>query len=225
MRSPNYDNRTKPISVLVMHYTGMKTGAAALDRLCESAAKVSAHYCIEEDGTLHKLVEESHRAWHAGLGCWQGETDVNNISIGIELVNKGHKYGYTTFPDEQINQLIDLSQRIIEKYAINPDNIIGHSDLAPDRKEDPGELFPWKHLAQQGIGLYPGIHSVSEKQQVLEECNNIIAENNYNVTELMQYNKLFFLLKKYGYSIESKEKTLIAYMRHFVPAYFISHAS
>ncbi len=140
--SPNHDERTAPVDMLVLHYTGMASGQAALDRLCDPAAKVSAHYTIDEDGTVYAHVAEARRAWHAGLSHWAGVDNVNARSIGIELVNPGHEYGYRAFPDAQIAALIELGRDILAHHAIAPSHVLGHSDVAPARKEDPGELFP-----------------------------------------------------------------------------------
>src|SRR5262249_42163258 len=143
------------IDMLVLHYTGMQSAAAAIDRLCDPAAKVSAHYLIEEDGTAWRLVDETRRAFHAGVSFWQGTTDVNSASIGIELVNPGHEWGYRPFPDAQMQTLETLAQEILRRHAIPPDRVVGHSDVAPARKQDPGELFDWRRLADAGIGLWP----------------------------------------------------------------------
>lgn len=153
--SPNFNARNQPVSILVLHYTGMETGQAALDRLRDPAAKVSAHYLVEEDGRVFALVDEDKRAWHAGAGAWGACTDVNSASIGIEIVNGGHDFGLPDFPDVQIQAVIALSRAIVSRHAIAPRNIIGHSDMAPSRKSDPGEKFPWRALAQAGVGLWP----------------------------------------------------------------------
>ena len=152
--SPNLDSRRGPPDILVLHYTGMQTGEAALARLRDPGAKVSAHYLVEEDGRVFQLVPEERRAWHAGRGVWQGEDDVNAASIGIEIVNPGHEFGYRAFPDAQIAAVIALIGDIRDRWTIPDNRIIAHSDLAPDRKEDPGELFPWKRLAEAGHGLW-----------------------------------------------------------------------
>lgn len=152
--SPNFNERRAPPDMLVLHYTGMPTGEAALARLCDAEAQVSAHYLVEEDGRIFGLVPEARRAWHAGRGVWQGEDDCNAASIGIEIVNPGHEFGYRAFPDTQIASVIALISDIRERWTIPDNRIIGHSDLAPDRKDDPGELFPWKRLAEAGHGLW-----------------------------------------------------------------------
>ena len=135
-------------------YTGMPSGEAALARLRDGEAQVSAHYLIEEDGRIFGLVPEERRAWHAGRGVWQGEDDCNAASIGIEIVNPGHEFGYRAFPDVQIASVIALIGDIRERWTVPDSRIIGHSDLAPERKDDPGELFPWKRLAEAGHGLW-----------------------------------------------------------------------
>jgi N-acetylmuramoyl-L-alanine amidase len=154
--SPNFDARDAgvPIDMLVMHYTGMQTAEAALDRLTDESAKVSAHYFIDEDGQIYSLVQEEMRAWHAGVSCWRGHRNVNARSIGIEIVNPGHEFGYCAFPDNQMEAVLALSGNLVARHAIPPRNVVGHSDVAPDRKEDPGELFDWQGLAEEGIGLW-----------------------------------------------------------------------
>ena len=155
--SPNFDSRPDgaPVDMLVLHYTGMRTAAAALDRLTDPGARVSAHYVVEEDGTVWRLVDERARAWHAGISAWRGETDINGRSVGIELVNPGHEFGYRPFPDAQMEAVIELAKGILERHPIPPRNVVGHADIAPSRKTDPGELFDWPRLAAAGIGLWP----------------------------------------------------------------------
>lgn len=152
--SPNFDARKAPPSMIVLHYTGMQTGEAALARLRDPQAKVSAHYVVEEDSRVFSLVAEERRAWHAGVSFWKGERDINAASIGIEIVNPGHEFGYRAFPDVQVQAVIDLLDDIRGRWEIDNDCIVGHSDIAPDRKEDPGELFPWKRLAEAGHGFW-----------------------------------------------------------------------
>ena len=155
--SPNYDQRRNAAvpDTLVLHYTGMKSAAEALARLTNPAAQVSSHYFIDEAGTILQLVAERHRAWHAGVGWWQGRGDINSHSIGIEIVNRGHEWGYESFPQQQIAAVIELCRAIVARHRIAGQRVIAHSDLAPCRKLDPGELFPWPLLAQAGVGLYP----------------------------------------------------------------------
>ena len=158
--SPNHSDRgaapnARPINMLVLHYTGMQSAAAALDRLCDQAARVSSHYLVEEDGTMWRLVSEARRAFHAGVSCWQGEADLNWVSIGVEIVNPGHEWGYRPFPEPQMAAVELLCRDILSRHSIPPYRIVGHSDIAPDRKSDPGELFDWPRLARAGIGLWP----------------------------------------------------------------------
>ena len=151
--SPNCDARALPVSIVVLHYTGMQTGAEAEERLVDPQAKVSAHYLIGEDGEVVRLVPEDRRAWHAGRGYWRGLTDVNSASVGIELVNPGHEWGYRAFPRAQMEALLPLLARIVKTHDIPRANVVGHSDVAPARKDDPGELFDWPLLARHHLAL------------------------------------------------------------------------
>jgi N-acetylmuramoyl-L-alanine amidase len=179
--SPNHDERPagKAIDLLLLHYTGMRDGDAALRHLRDPAAKVSSHYLIEEGGRTHRLVEESRRAWHAGVGYWAGERDINAVSIGIELVNPGHDNGYRAFPQPQMAALIELGRAILARHPIPPSRVLGHSDIAPTRKIDPGELFDWRALAQAGIGLWPepapGASDLAAVQQALARYGYEVA--------------------------------------------------
>ncbi|MDI9350278.1 MAG: N-acetylmuramoyl-L-alanine amidase [Candidatus Symbiobacter sp.] len=165
--SPNHNARKTAIDMLVIHYTGMTDGAATLDRLCDPASECSAHYVIDLDGKIYGLVAEANRAWHAGRAAWRYQdqnqpcpfpSDINSRSIGIELVNLGHEFGYHPYPPTQIAALIGLCQDILRRHpAILPRQVLGHSDIAPRRKQDPGELFPWPELAAQGIGIFPSL--------------------------------------------------------------------
>ncbi|MBQ1542889.1 MAG: N-acetylmuramoyl-L-alanine amidase [Caulobacteraceae bacterium] len=152
--SPNFDARKAPPDMIVLHYTGMRGGEAALARLRDPAAKVSAHYLVEEDGRVFSLVAEERRAWHAGKSFWRGEKDINSVSIGVEIVNPGHEFGYRPFPDAQIAAVIELLGEVRGRWDVADARILGHSDVAPGRKQDPGELFPWKRLAEAGHGLW-----------------------------------------------------------------------
>jgi len=152
--SPNFDARHAPPDMIVLHYTGMADGPSALARLTDPQAEVSAHYVVEEDGRVFGLVPEERRAWHAGKSFWQGERDINGCSIGVEIVNPGHEFGYRPFPDAQIAAVIELTADIRSRWSVADARIIGHADVAPDRKEDPGELFPWRELAEAGHGLW-----------------------------------------------------------------------
>ena len=151
--SPNFDERGSPISLVVLHYTGMQDAASAISWLANPESKVSAHYVVTEDGQVIRMVPEEKRAWHAGRSRWRGVTDVNSASIGIEIVNPGHEFGYRPFPEEQIDALIPLMQGIKERHGITRGNVVGHSDIAPARKQDPGELFPWSRLAKLRLAL------------------------------------------------------------------------
>jgi len=178
--SPNHNARPPGtlIDILLLHYTGMETAEAALARLCDPAAKVSAHYTIDEDGDVYRHVPEDRRAWHAGKSCWAGETDVNGRSIGIELVNPGHEFGYRAFPEAQMAALIPLAQDIIARHAIPAAQVLAHSDVAPDRRQDPGELFDWARLAEAGIGLWPGATAERSKS----DARSMLERFGYNVT-------------------------------------------
>ena len=198
--SPNHDARPAGgvIDILVLHYTGMKTGEEALARLCDPAAKVSAHYTIDRDGRIYAHVPEERRAWHAGVSYWAGETNVNARSIGIELVNPGHEFGYVPFTDDQVASLIDLSREILGRHPIPPARVLAHSDVAPARKQDPGELFPWARLADYGIGVWPG----SALRASSGRPEDVAAD-----------------LARYGYDPEVPlEQVVTAFQRHFRPS-------
>lgn len=156
--SPNHDERPDDgrVDILILHYTGMKTGPMAIDRLCDPDARVSAHYLVEEDGRICRLVDENRRAWHAGVSYWAGATDINARSVGIEIVNPGHEFGYRAFPDIQMDAVAALARDIVARHGIPAERVLGHSDVSPDRKQDPGELFDWPRLAAKGIGVWPG---------------------------------------------------------------------
>jgi N-acetylmuramoyl-L-alanine amidase len=156
--SPNHDARPEGavVDLLILHYTGMRTGAEALARLCDPAAGVSSHYLVEEDGAVFRLVPEERRARHAGVSHWRGREALNATSIGIEVVNPGHEWGYRPFPALQMGAVAELCRGILARHPIPARNVVAHSDVAPDRKEDPGELFDWQGLAANGVGLWPG---------------------------------------------------------------------
>lgn len=155
MPSPNFGERLSgPTDILVLHYTGMDSEGRALKWLRDPESSVSSHYFVFEDGRVAQLVEEEKRAWHAGRSHWQGETDINSRSIGIEIANPGHEYGYRAFPDGQIEAVIALCRDILARYPIPAERVLAHSDIAPLRKEDPGELFPWERFAAAGIGIF-----------------------------------------------------------------------
>jgi N-acetylmuramoyl-L-alanine amidase len=208
--SPNHDARPEgaAVDILVLHYTGMKTAEEALTRLCDPAAKVSAHYTIDRDGRVYTHVPESQRAWHAGVSYWAGERNVNARSIGIEIVNPGHEFGYIPFAEPQIAALIDLSQGIFARHpAITPARVVAHSDVAPARKEDPGELFPWKCLSEYGIGLWPGKSFPVHKQAHSENVVSALSAH---------------ALARFGYGLPPDvdvplAKVITAFQRHYRP--------
>jgi N-acetylmuramoyl-L-alanine amidase len=214
--SPNHDARPDgmPIDMLVLHYTGMRTGAEALDRLCDPAAKVSSHYLVEEDGRIFALVAETQRAWHAGLSWWRGHAGLNDRSIGIEIVNPGHEWGYRDFPGAQIDALIPLCRAILARHPIPPRNVVAHSDVAPARKQDPGERFPWARLAAATIGLWPG-----EAPAAVDEVTPIApGEDGDGVRALRA------TLRRIGYQVApvgpadaALATVLTAFQRHWAP--------
>lgn len=214
--SPNFDTRRGPPDILVLHYTGMQSGEAALARLRDPDAKVSAHYLVEEDGRVFQLVPEERRAWHAGRGVWQGEDDVNAASIGIEIVNPGHEFGYRPFPDAQIAAVIALVDDIRDRWTIPDNRIIAHSDLAPDRKEDPGELFPWKQLAEAGHGLWfePAAERVAALTGLLQNGDEGIG---VMVLRAGLHRLGYGLKPGPGYDAET-ETTVRAFQRHWRPS-------
>lgn len=195
--SPNFDERGPGFTVdmLVIHYTGMETKEAALERLCDPKAAVSSHYLIDEDGNVHRLVDEKKRAWHAGVSSWRGRTDINARSIGIELVNPGHEYGYREFPEPQIRELEAVAFGVLTRHPIPHRNVVGHSDVAPTRKSDPGELFPWARLAAKGIGLWP------RESDHLEQDAQALAK----------------ALTDIGYDVRDYPAAVKAFQRHWRP--------
>jgi len=195
--SPNWNERKLPVSMVVLHYTGMRTAADALDRMCSPAAEVSAHYMIDEDGTVTQLVEEDKRAWHAGRSFWRGITDVNSASVGIELVNPGHEFGYRPFPEAQIDALLPLLADIVKRHKVPRANVVGHSDVAPARKADPGELFPWERLARLRLAL-----------PVPKLSMRLIYDNR---------GAFFLALERFGYDITDERAALRAFQRRFRP--------
>lgn len=199
--SPNFNERCGDgVSLIILHYTGMKTSAEALARLTDEAAQVSSHYTIDEDGCVYQHVDESHRAWHAGRAFWQEETDINSLSVGIEIVNPGHEFGYREFPAVQIEAVQRLCHEIMGRYNIEA--VLAHSDIAPDRKEDPGELFPWKTLAGQGVGVWPAVSD-----------EDMVKGVGLNISQALQ---------DLGYSAVKSQNMLIAFQRHFVPEVFLA---
>ncbi|MDP5278005.1 N-acetylmuramoyl-L-alanine amidase [Sphingomonas sp. DG1-23] len=197
MPSPNFDARELPVSMLVLHYTGMESGQAAIDRLRDPEAKVSAHYLVDEDGTILRLVDERHRAWHAGRSHWRGVTDVNSASIGIEIVNPGHEFGYRPFPDAQMSALIPLVAEIKERHGITRGNVVGHSDVAPARKQDPGELFNWHALARLRLALP-------------RPTKNLVDPGWPDAGFMLA-------LERFGYDVRDGEAAVTAFQRRFRP--------
>ncbi len=198
-RSPNFDERplTAEIDMLVIHYTGMESAGAALARLCDPAAKVSAHYLIDEDGAVLALVDEGLRAWHAGQAYWRGRRGVNARSLGVELVNPGHEFGYRPFPEAQMAALEKLALDMLSRHPIQARNVVGHADVAPSRKQDPGELFDWRRLARAGLGLWP---------EGPEASQNGGQDGDFGA-----------LLADYGYDVSNPEMAIKAFQRHFRP--------
>lgn len=193
--SPNFNDRKLPITMIVLHYTGMQSGAEAIDRLADPAAEVSAHYVVEEDGRITIMVPEEKRAWHAGRAHWRGITDVNSASVGIEIVNTGHEFGYVAFPDEQIASVMRLVQDVKERWGVTRGNIVGHSDVAPARKQDPGELFPWEELAKRRLAL---------------------PRPSKNLTDPLWTDAAFLLaLERFGYDVTDGRAAVVAFQRRF----------
>lgn len=154
--SPNFGPRRDGLvpDMIVLHYTGMESGQAAEEWLCNPQSEVSSHYLVHEDGRIVQMVREADRAWHAGRSSWRGATDINSCSVGIEITNPGHGNGYPEFPDAQIDAVIELCRGISARHHVAPERVLAHSDVAPGRKLDPGEKFPWHVLAAAGVGLY-----------------------------------------------------------------------
>lgn len=216
--SPNHGPRrvVGPPDMLIIHYTGMRDGASALARMCDPDAQVSAHYMIEEDGRIFQLVPDDRRAWHAGASFWAGETDINSRSIGIELVNPGHEWGYRPFPEAQMRALAALSRHLLSVFPIPPHRVLGHSDIAPRRKQDPGELFDWLGLAMAGVGLWPDPRpadgmawEIDEIARLLEKFGYLVASDGISWDAHIAHGKTWD---------ENAEAALFAFQRHWVPA-------
>lgn len=195
--SPNFNERKLPVSLLVLHYTGMTDGPSAIARLIDPKAEVSSHYLIDEDGQVVRLVAEDKRAWHAGKSYWRGITDVNSASIGIELVNPGHEHGYRPFTEPQMAALLPLMAEIVGRYGITRGNIVGHSDIAPARKQDPGELFDWERLARVRLAL-PRPHK-------------------YLVDPHWTDGGFLLALERFGYDIVDPQAAVLAFQRRYRP--------
>jgi N-acetylmuramoyl-L-alanine amidase len=195
--SPNFDERTADVSMLVLHYTGMQDGALAISRLADAEAKVSAHYVVAEDGQIVRMVDEDKRAWHAGKSYWRGITDVNSASVGIEIVNPGHEWGYRPFPEAQIQSVILLAKQITTRHKITRGNVVGHSDVAPLRKQDPGELFPWERLAKLRLALPRPRRNLMDPHW--SDGGFLLA------------------LERFGYDVSDGPSAVIAFQRRFRP--------
>jgi N-acetylmuramoyl-L-alanine amidase len=216
--SPNHDARPdgQRVDILLLHYTDMASAGAALARLADPAARVSAHYCVDEDGTVYRLVREERRAWHAGASYWAGARDINARSIGIELVNPGHSCGYRPFPDAQMQALEVLAKGILVRHRIPSHRVLGHCDVAPGRKIDPGELFDWRRLARAGIGRWPEPLGFPEPGA---------ARTAADIAEVQSR------LARFGYGVavtgvldQATTEALSAFQRHFRPARFDGRA-
>jgi N-acetylmuramoyl-L-alanine amidase len=212
--SPNHDARAKgPIDILLLHYTGMASAGLAIARLCDPAAKVSSHYVIDETGSILQLVPEARRAWHAGVSSWEGAADINSRSIGIEIANPGHDLGYPDFPKIQIDSVVSLCADILARHRIRSDRVLAHSDVAPLRKSDPGEKFPWRQLHDAGIGAWvlPAAIGGGAVCRPGDSGNEVAG--------------LQASLKSHGYGIETNGRydaqttaVVTAFQRHFRPA-------
>ena len=212
--SPNHDERraNRAPNMILLHYTGMQSGDAALARLCAADSKVSSHYVVFEDGRIVQCVPEGLRAWHAGVSSWSGDTDINSCSIGIEIVNPGHEFGYPKFPLRQIAAVISLCRSILTRRGpINSNRILAHSDVAPGRKQDPGEKFPWELLSESGVG-----HWVRPAPLHLDGVSLKPGEHGDQVKRLQR------VLRGYGYGIEETgnydepmREVIAAFQRHF----------
>ena len=211
--SPNQDERLLAPDIVLLHYTGMACASAALERLCDPAAKVSSHYLVEEDGTIVQLVPEARRAWHAGRSSWEGVSDINSRSIGIEIGHPGHAGGYPEFPDVQIAAVIALCRDLVARHRVRGDRVLGHSDVAPLRKWDPGEKFPWERLHRAGVGAWV------EPAPDMPGPVLALSDTGPEVAELQAG------LRVYGYGVEASGNydevtaaTVAAFQRHFRPA-------
>lgn len=195
--SPNFNDRKLPISMVVLHYTGMRSAGEALARLCDESSQVSAHYLIDEAGQVTNLVPEEKRAWHAGSSYWRGITDVNSASIGIELANPGHEWGYRPFPEPQMDALLPLLADIMDRHDVPRANVVGHSDVAPARKTDPGEYFDWRRLGQLGLAL-----------EIPKAKMNLFYDNP---------GAFYLAMERFGYDITDGRAAVTAFQRRFRP--------
>ena len=175
--SPNFNSKKrqkKDVRFIILHYTGMKSEKAAINKLTNIQSKVASHYLISEAGKIINFVPDLYIAWHAGISFWKNFTSLNKNSIGIEITNPGHQFGYKKFSNKQINSLVNLIKFLIKKYKINKKNIIGHSDIAPERKKDPGEKFPWEYLAKKNISFWHNLDKQKLRKLRKKKCNKIM---------------------------------------------------
>jgi len=225
--SPNFSKKTrktKDIKTIIIHYTGMQSEIASIKRLTSPSHKVSCHYLISREGTIFKMVNDNKIAWHAGKSKWKKFTNLNKNSIGIELVNKGHRYGYQKFSKKQINMLIKLCIKLKKKYRIKNSDILGHSDIAPNRKQDPGEKFPWKKLGKKGLGIWPKITKFTFIKMDKKKISQLFFNN------LFRIGYRYFNVYKRG---KNDTNIISAFQRRFLPSnvngeidqktYIISH--
>jgi N-acetylmuramoyl-L-alanine amidase len=195
--SPNFDERNQAISMVVLHYTGMLDAESAIARLRDPVAAVSCHYLIAEDGQILRMVTEDKRAWHAGQSYWRGQLAVNACSVGIEIVNPGHEFGYRPFTEEQMEALIPLLADIVDRHQVPRANIVGHSDIAPARKQDPGELFDWGRLARHGLAVARPVRDLVDPHWT--DGGFLLA------------------LERYGYDVRDAGAAIVAFQRRFRP--------
>ena len=215
LASPNYGKRRDGLKpeILLLHYTGMATGQGAQDWLCNPLSEVSCHYIVHEDGRIVQMVREIDRAWHAGRSWWRGRGDVNSRSIGIEIVNVGHDGGLPPFPDRQIEAVIALSRGIIARHGLAAELVLAHSDVAPGRKRDPGERFPWSGLAEEGVGLFVRPLPLRSGASLSE------GDRGNEVAELqMQLASHGYQVPVSGFYDADTRKVVEAFQRHFRPA-------
>ena len=215
--SPNFDpnkRAKKKIKFLILHYTGMKNENSAINRLTNIQSEVGTHYFIKKSGEIILMVPDLYVAWHAGASQWKNYKSINYNSIGIEISNTGHKHGYKSFTKKQIRSIKKLSLFLIKKYKINNRYILGHSDIAPERKKDPGEKFPWKTLAKKNIGIWH-----SEKKNRLIKLRKKMLDNNENIRFVKNLKKIGYQSKKILLKEEKKFKKLLisAFQRRFRP--------
>ena len=186
--SPNFNSKKrqkKDIRFIILHYTGMKSEKAAIIKLTNIQSEVASHYLISQNGKITSLVPDLYISWHAGISSWKTINSLNKNSIGIEITNPGHQFGYKKFSKKQINSLVDLIKFLIKKYKINKRNILGHSDIAPDRKKDPGEKFPWEYLAKKNIGIWHNLDKQKLRKLRKMKCNekmkNLFLKNLFRI--------------------------------------------